>query len=371
MVRWLILSVVVVVLTAAGGLLFNIVATERHEGALKISAKEGPQPKVVVEGETVYDFGSMSQRTTGTHSWTFRNAGDADLEIWLGGTTCKCTVAKLAELKESGGRIKLKPGETTSIDLEWDSKEVDGAFNQEAKINTNDPERPMIPLIAKGAVHPAIIVVPKDRVAAMTNVSSDEPKRVSVALFAPEQPDLKILKIATSKPELIVVEPKPFTPEELKTLKAKAGYRLDVEVKPGMPLGTFRDEVVIETDNKLEPEIRLKVTGTVTGPISVLPNRLRLINVSTTRGGSGEVTLMVRGGKPTKFEVARKSDKVEVAIAPNETAKLKGSYRLTVTVPPGTPSGEITEPIILKTDNPQAAELKIPVSIFVLGGTAG
>lgn len=371
MLRWVALSVAVVVLTAAASLLFNFVSSTTSDTALKVSAKDGPQPKVKVEGDTVYDFGTMSQRTKKGHSWVFRNEGQADLEIWLGGTTCKCTVAKLQALKESGQRIKLKPGESTTIDLEWDSKEVDGAFSQEAKINTTDPERPMVPLIAKGTVHPAIIVVPKDRVAAMATVSSDEPKKINVALFAPEQPKLKILKIATSKPDLIVVNPKPLSAEELKPFKVDGGYKLEIEVKPGMPLGNFRDEVVIQTDNTLEPEIRLKVTGIVTGPISVLPDRLRLINVTGSRGGSGEVTLLVRGGKSTKFEVAHKPEKLSVEVAPSETATLKGRYRMTVTVPPGTPSGQISDTITLKTDNPKAAELKIPVNILVVGGTAG
>jgi hypothetical protein len=38
---------------------------------------------------------------------------------------------------------------------------------------------------------------------------------------------------------------------------------------------------------------------------------------------------------------------------------------LTVTVPPGTPNGVISAPIILKTDHPQATELKIPINIIV------
>jgi len=371
MLRWVILSVVVVGLTAAATLLINLGPATKPLGGLKVSVKDGPQPKVKVDGDTVHDFGTMAQRTKGQHSWTFRNDGQAVLELWLGGTTCKCTVAKLAELKESGEHIKLKPGETTTIDLEWDSREVEGKFSQEAKINTNDPERPMVPLVAKGTVHPVIIVFPKDRAIPMTNVSSDEPKKLNAALFAPDQPDLKLVKITSSKPDYIVVTPKPFDAEELKSFNVKGGYRLEIEVKPGMPLGAFRDEVVIETDNKKEPEVRLKVSGTVTGPISILPDRLRLINVTSSRGGAGEVTLLVRGGKPTKFEIAQKPEKLKVDIEPNETATLKGRYRLTVTVPPGTPSGQIEETIILKTDNPKAAELKIPVNIFVQGGTAG
>ena len=116
---------------------------------------------------------------------------------------------------------------------------------------------------------------------------------------------------------------------------------------------------------------RLKIIGTVTGPISVSPDRLRLVNVTSSRGGSGEVTLLVRGGKPTKFEVIQKPEKLNVDVEPNETPTLKGRYRVRVTVPRGTPPGKIDETITIKTDNPKAAELKIPVNILVLGANAG
>lgn len=368
MLRWVILSVVVVVLTAAATLLANLGPAKKTEGLFRVSTKDGPQPKAVVDGPTTYEFGKMSQRSTGKHSWTLRNEGQADLKIWMEGTTCKCTVAKL---KDKNERLTIKPGDETTIDLEWQTKETKGEFSQEARIGTSDPNRPMIPLITKGVVHEVIVTIPNDRVVPMTTVSSDEPKKLNVAMFAPDQPKMKLVKIATSKPDFITVTPKPFTEEDLKPLQIAGGYKLEVEVKPGMPLGTFLEEVVIETDNKLEPEVRLKVSGVVTGPISVLPERLRLINVTSSRGGSGEVTLLVRGGKPTKFEVVKKPEKVKVDITPNDTATLKGRYRLTVTVPPGTPTGEIAETIVIKTDNPKASELKIPLSIWVQGGTAG
>ena len=40
-------------------------------------------------------------------------------------------------------------------------------------------------------------------------------------------------------------------------------------------------------------------------------------------------------------------------------------YQLTVTVPPGLPAGMMIEDIILKTDHPQAKEVKIPISVLV------
>ncbi|MHB1559685.1 MAG: hypothetical protein ACYC61_19735, partial [Isosphaeraceae bacterium] len=56
---------------------------------------------------------------------------------------------------------------------------------------------------------------------------------------------------------------------------------------------------------------------------------------------------------------------VNVTIEPETRPGARGQYRLTATVPPGTPSGAIYEPIVLKTDHPREPVLKIPVSIFV------
>ena len=42
-----------------------------------------------------------------------------------------------------------------------------------------------------------------------------------------------------------------------------------------------------------------------------------------------------------------------------------------VTVPPGSPTGLLDDPIILKTDHPKAAELAIPVTIYVSQAKSG
>ena len=364
MLRWIILSVVIVALTAVATLVANFGPSTKSTGAFKVSTNSGPAPKAKVDGDPVYQFGRMSQKTTGKHSWTVRNEGNADLELWMQSSTCQCTIAKFADKQ----RAIVKPGESTTIDLEWETRDAIGDFEKGATIGTNDPTKPNFTMNVKGLIHQAIVVIPNERVIPMDLVSSDEPKKVNAVLFAPDQPKLKLTKIATSKPDSLTVTPTPLSESELKPLQVEGGYRLEIEMKPGMPIGAFREEIQIETDNKISPEVKLMVYGTVTGPISVLPERLRLINVTSSRGGSGEVTLLVRGGKPTKFEVASKPEKLDVEIVPSETATLKGRYRMIVTVPPGTPARQIDENIVLKTDNPKASELKIPVSILVQGG---
>jgi hypothetical protein len=187
-----------------------------------------------------------------------------------------------------------------------------------------------------------------------------------IAIFSVDRPDLKIKKLTTSRPEFLVAKAEPLTAEDRQHLKAKAGgYRIDVQVKPGMPLGAFQDELVIETDHPRQPEIKVSIKGRTTGPISVVPAVLRMPDVSSKDGKKRDMTILVRGARPTLFVVAHKPKKIEVEIEPNDTNTQKGRYRMTITVPPGTSPGPIEDEIILKTDHPKASEIKVPITILI------
>jgi hypothetical protein len=119
---------------------------------------------------------------------------------------------------------------------------------------------------------------------------------------------------------------------------------------------------VIHTDHPHRPEVKVLVVGSVSGPVSVTPDRIRMVTVKSRDGGSGEVKLSVRAGGEATFTVAEKPDKVDVAIEPLD---VKGQYRMKVTVPPGAPAGLIDGKVVLKSDIPNGGELKIPVSFLV------
>jgi len=197
---------------------------------------------------------------------------------------------------------------------------------------------------------------------------SDEMKETSLAVFSPERPALKVTNLTTSKPDLIVAKAVPLTAEETKQLKTEGGNRVKIQIKPGMPLGSFREEVVFETDHPDQPKVTLTLVGSMAGPISVMPNSLRMVTVNGKDGGSGQVTLLVREGRSTNFTVAYKPERIDVSIVPNDTPTLKGRYKLTVSVLPGSSAGLIDDQIILKTDHPKVSELRIPVNIVIGAG---
>jgi hypothetical protein len=361
MLRWVILVVAVVSLTAAATFVVQYLPDPEDTSKVAVATATGPQPKLKLDEDPTYDFGKLAQHDGGSHTWLVKNEGEADLDIWLvGKPTCSCTIAKL----EGGQKATIKPGVSTTIDLSWNTKEFHDDYSQGATFGTNDPSTPTFNLGIKGKVYPAVVIYPPQMIQ-FPRISNEESHRASFAVYSQERPDLKVTKVATSKPGLIVPEVKPMTPEQAKQLKVEKGYMVTVEIKPGMPLGNFHEELVVHTDHPKQPEVKVSVGGFTFGPISLTPERVRMSDVNSRMGASKDVILVVRGGRETDIKVVQKPEKVEVSVVREDTATLKGRYRMIVTIAPGTPAGEVAGDIVLKTDHPHVSQLTIPVSILI------
>jgi hypothetical protein len=369
MKRWILFVVLIVAISTGATIAVQFLPSKpSSEDGVSFPAPtvddHKPKPKAVVEGELTHKFGTMAQHETGRKTWVVRNEGQAPLELWMVSSTCSCTVAKL----KGGKRASVEPGDQTEIALEWETKENSGTYSKAATIGTSDPTLPQFTLGAEGTIRPPVEIYPPGKTLHYMVLNDDKPDHVmGFALYSVDRPDFKITKITSSKPELIVGEVKSITKDELKQMKIEKGHRVDVNVKSGLPLGDFREELIVTTDHPKMPEVRLTVTGKMTGPISVVPEKLLMHPVLSKDGAHREMTLTVSNQRETKFQVFQKPAQVEIAIAPSGDTAKTGRYRMTVTVPPGTPPADIEDWIILKTDNPKAEEIKIPISIIIAG----
>jgi hypothetical protein len=377
MLRWIVLAVVVVAATAAAAF-FVTVPTSGPDSMIPVAENPaGPHAKVELPGSLTYEFGTMSHHDGGTHGWDVRNIGDANLELWLDGKpSCHCTIAEFenAGQAEEGTPLKkviVEPGKSTRINLKWETREwKDREYLQHATFGTNDPARPMFRVAVKGVVYPPVMVMPPQMIS-LPSVSTEEPTRTGIAVYSMDRPQMKVTKAYTSRPAYITVVPVPFgaDSEEAKVFKVKGGYRFDIEVKPGMPIGDFHDEIVIETDHPKQPEIKVSIGGTVSGPLSAIPRVVRIPNATSKLGFTKDIALLVRGKATPHIEVARKPEQLDIAID-RDDSQTSGRYRMRVTVPKGTKAGRLEGLIILKTDQPRTSELKIPVDIYVSNATA-
>jgi hypothetical protein len=281
--------------------------------------------------------------------------------------TCSCTTASLFD---NGGKpTQIKPGESKPIEVSFNTKTFEGRYRQTVTVGTNDPNRPQVELTVEATIRPAIVTMPPDPSFSFGVVSNDKPVTRKIVLYSADRPDMKLTRLTTSNPALLGVEPRPLTPEEAKQFKVDStGYWIEVTLKPSTHLGAFAEEVLVETDHPLKADLRFRVSGKISGPIVTMPERVTVRDATSSDGGS-EV-IMVLSHRPTvNFTVEKKPQGIDVAIEPVLPAPGdKGSkYKMTVKVIPGTESGRIVDEIILKTDDPKASELKLPVDVLVKG----
>ncbi|HWE38189.1 MAG TPA: DUF1573 domain-containing protein [Isosphaeraceae bacterium] len=371
MVRWLLLVVLAVALAASAAVLMPYLSgqADRLPGP---SEHEGPAPiAAVVEGDLVHEFGIRPQQTVDTWQWTIRNDGQADLVLKLGSSTCKCTIAELGK-DETTGELKsttIKPGKSWVIKLQWDTKEVTGKFEQSATIVTNDPERPELKFVARGEVQPPILSSPATSAANLQEIPNGEGRTAEWFFASPDRPDLKIEVKENSRPELIEPTVRPMTEDECREKGVPKGVRVAVQVKPSTRLGYFREEVLLATDHPKRPELSVFVIFKLVGPITASPGTVIDHQVSGDQGKAIPVTLTVKGRDATRFTVVEKPGPFKVDVEPlDEQARGPEKvrrYRMTITIPPGTPSEDYHESIRLKTDHPHAEEVEVPVDIIV------
>jgi hypothetical protein len=355
--RWLQRSLFVALIAGVVANPFFLVKafTDRPTGG------DGTAPsKLAIDQELSWDFGVASLGERGSHTWTVRNAGQGDLELWLEREpTCGCTVTSLAKDK----RVRIPPGGSIEIKLEWKTRKTNDVFAQAATIGTNDPARPNFTLRISGRVYEPVVASPE--MVSIYPLYNGETHRADVAVFSPDRPDFAISAIVSSRPDLIAVAKTPMMPAELAKLRAKAGYRLGIEIKPGLPIGLISETLVVNTNHSDRPTLNIRIAGVVTGPITAAPSRLGIPIGEGQEGVSREVSLLVQDGRETRFDVLHKPEAVGVSIAPAAAPGGKRRYRLTVTTLAHAKAGRDRDFIIVRTDHPKAGVVTIPVYFAV------
>lgn len=95
-------------------------------------------PKISVSEET-YNFGDINVGDKVSHDFTITNTGNAVLKITKVKASCGCTAA-------APEKNELKPGESTSINVEFNSARRSGKQRKHVYVFSNDPDKPQLRL---------------------------------------------------------------------------------------------------------------------------------------------------------------------------------------------------------------------------------
>jgi hypothetical protein len=84
-----------------------------------------------------WDFGQVEQGKILQHTFILKNESDKTLNIKDINTSCGCTVSKVE-------KKTLSPGESTSIDVRFNSKGYSGPLQQFIYVNTDSLDNPIL-----------------------------------------------------------------------------------------------------------------------------------------------------------------------------------------------------------------------------------
>jgi len=338
-----------------------------------------PQPKIEVL-ENTYDFGRIESNSVVRHEFTVKNVGQAPLRISIGDSSCRCTVLNL----DSGD---IPPGESRTVTLEFNGKDYFGPVSQHATILTNDPKQPQVTFTVKADVVKSIRVVPSEIVFSRVVKMQPAVGEAKIYVFRDQPVQVTGIELAhkDDNAQFIDLDIQPLSPEDLKVEPgAKAGYRVTVRLKPGLPLGPIQQKIRVLTDQKDMPELEIALAGRVESDVNIVGvgwdaarGILHLGRINQSTGAERRVMLRLTplAGQSLKVEVERTvPDFLQVTIEEPRIveASLSLFVPITVRVPPGVGPANYfgldeaqLGKVILKTNHPDAPEVKILVRFAV------
>jgi hypothetical protein len=373
----------------AGGAALRSTLTPWQIGELAAHVGEvSPDAPRAEAAETRHVFGTIGTGSSGSHRFAIRNTGGGPLTLTRGSTSCTCTVSDFesAEGGSPDAKKVVPPGEETFVTVEWKGKPPGGPFRQQATILTDDPRRPEVVFVVEGTVVPTWRAVPESIALARLTASASQQASATVFTYGEEPPEVEGASIDHPQAaRFFSLATPPLSAEEIAAeTGATGGFRIDVEIKPGLPLGRLRQTITARFRMPEDVTAEIPLEGTVGGDLVLAGpgwdssrQALMLGTVSGTAGFKTRIFLSAKGPhreavRPTVEETV--PDTLEVTIGEGSPVGSGSVIRIPIeiAIPPGSrgvnhicseqaPAGRI----VLATGHPDSPTLSISVCVAV------
>ena len=344
-------------------------------------------PRVEIP-ETTHAFGSIGTGDIGSHRFEVRNVGGGPLTLRRGSSSCTCTVSDFdgAEGDDAATTREVAAGAATEVTVQWKGKPPGGPFRQQVTILTDDPRRPEIVFVVEGMVIPTWRAVPA--LMALPRITASATERASTTVYTYGDAEPSVQQIAIDHPQaaqFFSLVATPLLAEEIAAeTNATGGFRIDVDVKPGLPLGPLRQMVTATFTMPQQVTAEIPLEATVGGDLVLAGSgwdssqqALRLGTVSGRKGFRTRLFLTAKGPhrdqvKPRVVEAV--PDVMEVTVGDGTPIGSGAVVRIPIdiVIPAGSrtanhlcskqaPAGRI----VLDTGHPDSPILSIPICVAI------
>jgi len=306
-------------------------------------------PRLTIDPQQI-DFGRMEQQEARHITVTLRNDGQAPLKIDNVETSCGCTVA-------DPQKTVLQPGESTPLEVTFNSQMFEGKQLKLIEIHTNDPRDRVQEIEIRADVHAPLHVIPIRRALTFNRVAAGDSVIQGVTVSTEDVPELQITPAHFRKDLFrVTVAPKPGAGPNTRIVR--------IELRPDAPIGVFREIVSCTTNVPGGENLDIETSGEVLAPVSVEPATVNFRYAM--RGREMRRTFQVRVKKGSGIKVTRAEvDLPRFQVTGIEFDEKTSSYMVTVKGDPLSRTdqraiadqGHIKGTLRIYTDSPDYPEL--------------
>ncbi len=306
-------------------------------------------PVIRVDART-FDFGQVQQSNHYSHKFTLSNGGTAPLAITKIDVSCGCTAAIASD-------SLLAPGQSTTLEITFSSKDFEGEQSKGVTVFTNDPAEPRLDLVIKADVKPFVRV--SDRMLDFTVVQRGEKRTLVAYLEADAGLGFAVDDVGESADEYVTWKIVPMQGQE--GVDSVDKVRVEATIRSDAPLGRFLKRVPLSLKHPRRASESLDVRGLLYSYFLIEKPVVNFLPLKPGKVASRTVEIESDGSKPYKIlSVVSPSAQFVGRLEPKGKITL---LHLEFRAPDE--AGKFHEEIKLATDDPAQTEIILKVSATV------
>ncbi len=287
----------------------------------------------VVFPERSHDFGTVARGSKVRFSFPVINSTDQIIHIKSWRTKCGCTDVRI-------GAREIPPGTQTVVEAVIDTTNYTGYKPSGLFLNLDRPTSIDIELNLTCFIRSDLTLTPGLVDFGVVNRSAAPQAELNLT-YAGAQTDWSISSALTISDHITAK-----LTEQSRSAGGAVTYHLSVSLNPSVPVGFFKDEITLKTNDPTGPNLPISVTAIVQSNVTVTPT---VINMGAVRPGDTiQKSFLVRAAQPFKILAieSNRSDLV-VAAVPDQSRPL---HTLTFSFKAPTSPGAFNAAIEIQSD---------------------
>lgn len=299
---------------------------------------------------TSHDFGTLAKGAKAEFRFQVKNIYEEDAHILGVRSSCGCTTPQIT-------RPDIKTYETSEIVAEFNTRDFQGQKSATLTVTFDKPFPAEMQLHITGFIRRDVVLQPGAIDWGTVDLGTTLEKKLQVSHAGRE--DWQIVDAKTADPHFEV---------EIRDLARGGGrvsYELLVRLKPDMPVGYVKDQLILVTNDAQARELPVDMEGRVVPDVTLNPSKLFLGAVQP--GQKVSKNLVVRGKKPFKILEIVSDDASFSSFTIDPPKQAKTVHLIPIVFTAGETPGRIAPKFTVHTDLGQSAALTFTAFAEVTG----